>query len=102
MILIITAVPDEDVGTLIARKLITDHLAACVHLLPPGKSFYRWDAKIEEAGEHALHIKTADDKFDRVVAAIKAMHPYDVPMILKLDVAAANPEFLDWVENETR
>ncbi|HVL76054.1 MAG TPA: divalent-cation tolerance protein CutA [Noviherbaspirillum sp.] len=101
-LLVITNVPDEAIGETIARSVVEQRLAACVNLLPKIRSVYRWQDAIEEAGEHTLLVKTAASRYAELEAAIKALHPYEVPEIIAIPIQAGLPAYLEWVMQETK
>lgn len=101
-LLVLTNVPDQATAAQIARRLVEDRLSACVNLLPPVRSVYRWQNAVEEASEVPLLIKTAADRFSEVEAAIKALHPYEVPEIIALPITRGLPAYLAWMVSETR
>ena len=76
-------------------------LAACVNLLPPMQSVYRWQGRVEQAEEVQLLVKTCVDRLDALTAAITHLHPYEVPEILALTPSACLPVYLDWIRGET-
>ena len=97
----ITTVPDENLAVKITESLLQQRLAACVHVLPPGKSHYRWEGEIEAAIEITLLIKTRPDRYAELEAEIRRLHPYDVPEIIALPVVAGLPAYLQWIVDET-
>jgi periplasmic divalent cation tolerance protein len=101
-ILVFTNVPDATTATAIARKLVEQRLAACVNVLPQVQSIYRWQGMIEEAGELSLLIKTTQARYAELEAAIKALHPYDVPEVIAVPVVQGLPHYLDWIVQETK
>lgn len=92
---VLVSAPPEAAASL-ARALVEDRVAACVGILPGLRSVYRWQGRIEEAEEVQLVIKTAQP-FDRVCEAVRARHPYEVPEILRLDVADADEAYARWM-----
>lgn len=88
----------------IARAVVERRLAACVNVVPRVRSIYRWEGKIEEADESTLVMKTRRSLVPELTAAVKSLHPYDVPEIIALPVASdrGNAEYLRWVVGETR
>ena len=84
----------------ISRILVEQRLAACVQISGPIASTYRWQGKIETSEEWQCTIKTRRDLYDRVEAAIRAIHPYDVPEILALPILAGCADYLRWLETE--
>ncbi|MFN3841902.1 MAG: divalent-cation tolerance protein CutA [Rehaibacterium terrae] len=94
--------PDRDQAERIARALVEERLAACVSLLPGLRSVYRWQGAVESADETLLLIKTAADRFDDLQARLRALHPYELPEIVAVEIAAGLPPYLDWIVEETR
>ena len=86
----------------IAGILIEKRLAACVQIVGPVLSIYRWKKNIERAEEWQCHIKTRADFYGAVEAAIKANHPYATPEIIALPILQGSREYLAWLHEETR
>jgi periplasmic divalent cation tolerance protein len=84
----------------LARHLIEENLAACVNVISPVRSFYRWKGAIEDAGEWLLSIKTSRELFDRVRLALESAHSYELPEVLALPVVEGSPNYLAWMEGE--
>jgi periplasmic divalent cation tolerance protein len=101
-LLVITNLPDQDSANRVAEALISGHLAACVNLLAPCTSVYRWQGKIETAQEIPLLIKTLASHYSKVEAAIRQHHPYELPEIIAVPISAGLPEYLTWVAAETQ
>lgn len=101
ILLVMTNVPNEDTASTIARRLVENRLSACVNLLPSVRSVYRWKGLLEEANEITLLIKTTKARYAELEAAIIAEHPYEVPEIIALSVAAGLPAYLEWISSET-
>lgn len=102
VILVITNFPDTNTARLVADRLMTEKLAACVNILAPCRSIYSWQGKIENAEEHPLLIKTTPARYKAVEALIKEMHPYELPEIIALRVERGLPQYLAWVADETQ
>jgi periplasmic divalent cation tolerance protein len=100
--LVLTTVPDEEIGRRIARTLVEERLAACVNVGPAVTSFYWWDKKLVEDGERMIFIKTKAAILDRLEARLKELHPYEVPEFISLPIASGSPEYLRWLEAETQ
>jgi len=81
----------------IGRAMIEDGLAACVNILAPCTSIYRWDGKVETAEEVPALFKTAADKVDALILAIAKLHSYDVPAITAWPVVQAGPGYAEWI-----
>ena len=85
----------------IGRDMVERRLAACVNILGPCHSIYRWQGRVEEAGEVAAIFKTSQASMEPLMAAIHLAHSYDVPAIVTLPIATTHREYLDWVRAET-
>ena len=90
----------EDART-VARSLVEQRLAACVQIIGPITSTYWWKDEITEDQEYLCLVKTTHAAYHAVEAAIKAVHPYDVPEIMAMPVAAGSSEYLEWLDAET-
>ena len=101
-LLVFTNLPDRETAEKLASLLIERRLAACVNILAPCSSVYRWQGEIQHDEEHPLLIKTAQDRYAELEAAIRAHHPYELPEILAVPIMRALPAYLSWVESETR
>jgi periplasmic divalent cation tolerance protein len=101
-VMILTTFPaDKDPG-LLAKALVEERLAACVNILPPMRSIYRWKGVTEQAEEHQLVIKTTSDRVQELETRLRAMHPYDVPEFLVLPVLDGGRDYLAWLRENTR
>jgi len=88
---------DADEAERIGRAMIEAGHAACINILAPCRSIYRWKEEIETAQEVPALFKTSDDKVDALIAAIAAMHSYDVPAITAWPIIRAGPGYAEWV-----
>ena len=86
----------------LADKILTAGKAACVNIIPEVSSQYWWQSKIEKAGEAMLVVKTRAALFDDLVTLVKQNHPYTVPEILALPIIGGNPDYLAWLDSETK
>jgi periplasmic divalent cation tolerance protein len=100
-LLVLTNLPDQAAARSLAEQLVAARLAACVNILAPCRSVYRWQGEVETADEVPLLIKTRAERFAELAAAIRASHPYELPEVIALDIAAGLPEYLAWVTAET-
>ena len=101
-LVVFSTCPDRPCAEKLARQIVQEQLAACVSLLPPMTSIYRWEGRIEEAEEVLLLIKTQLDCYPALEACIRENHPYAVPEIVALPMRTGNPAYLDWLKQETR
>jgi Uncharacterized protein involved in tolerance to divalent cations len=86
-----------EAASAIAGSLVERRLAACVGALPGLQSTYRWQNRIECSAETLLLIKTTAAAYPALEAAIRALHPYELPEILAVPVTAAPPAYLHWI-----
>lgn len=100
--MVLCTCPDDAVAGEFARTLVTERLAACVQRLPITASTYRWQGQVVEEAEVLLVIKTAADRFEALSARLRKLHPYALPEIIAVPVAAGLPGYLDWLVEETR
>lgn len=100
-ILVITNLPDRESARNLAEKLVDERLAACVNLLAPCESVYRWQGRIENAQEVPLLIKTLKAHYGKVEKTIRQCHPYELPEIIAVPITAGLPAYLDWLGAET-
>lgn len=101
-LLVITTLPDQDAARQLARQLVEARLAACVNVLAPCTSVYRWEARVREDVETTLLIKTSADCYAALETFLLQNHPYELPEIVALPVVQGLPGYLDWVRAETR
>ena len=98
---VITTTVSADDARRIAGALVERRLAACVQIVGPIESIYRWEGKIESAAEFQCWIKTREELYARVEQAIRELHTYDVPEILAVPVMQGSAAYLDWLARET-
>ena len=100
-LLILTNLPDQASAQALATTLVSARLAACVNMLGPCRSVYRWQGAIESAQEVPLLIKTTAQRYADLEAAIRAAHPYELPEIIAVPIAHGLAEYLGWIDAET-
>ncbi len=100
-VVILTTVPADNRGEAIGQALVDERLAACVNLLPPMTSIYRWRGSVEREMERQMIVKTTRNRVPAVQARLAALHPYEVPEFLVLSVADSSSAYFEWVVNET-
>ena len=101
-ILVMTNFPEKKGAVALAEALIDQHLAACVNVLSPCTSIYRWQGTVESADEIPVLIKTLRQHYDRVEQLIKMMHPYELPEVIMVPILNGLPAYLQWIANETQ
>ena len=101
-VLVLTTLPVDGDAEAFARTLIDERLAACVNILPPMQSIYRWEGTIEQAEERQLLMKTAADRVEELKQRFVTLHPYEVPELLVIPVADGDEDYLGWIKHSTR
>ena len=85
----------------IGMTIVEEKLAACVNILQPCRSIYRWEGAIESATETPALFKTTTDKADALIERIAGLHSYQVPAIVVWPIERLPAAYGDWVEAET-
>jgi periplasmic divalent cation tolerance protein len=101
-LLVLTNCPDQAHAEVLAEHLIEQRLVACVNILAPCRSVYRWQGKVESASEIPLLMKTTEDRYAALEAGIRAHHPYELPEIVAAPITHGLENYLRWIEDETR
>jgi periplasmic divalent cation tolerance protein len=96
-LLVLTTLPDQADADALAARLVGEQLAACVNILAPCGSVYRWQGAVETASEIPLLIKTTRACYPALEAAVQALHPYETPELIALPVTCGLAAYLDWV-----
>jgi len=86
----------------IAESLLSKKLIACANIIKRVDSLFWWQKKIDGAKESLIIIKTKKNLFVKLVKAVKAMHPYQVPEIIALPILSGNKEYLEWIDESYR
>ena len=94
----LTTIGSEADAIALAKTLVEERLAACVNVLPPMISIYRWKGSIEQDTEHQIVIKTTADRLAALEARLRQLHPYELPEFLVVDPAGAGSAYLAWVK----
>lgn len=101
-LLVLTNLPDRAVAEKLANLLIAKNLAACVNILAPCRSVYRWKDAVQHDEEHPMLIKTTAERYAALERALRAAHPYELPEIIAVPIERGLPAYLDWVAAETK
>lgn len=83
----------------IGRAVVEERLAACINILGPAPSIYRWQGSIETADEVAAIFKTTDRQAEALIARIAILHSYEVPCIVSWPVDRLLAPYAEWVED---
>jgi periplasmic divalent cation tolerance protein len=97
LLLVLTSFPDADSARTVSNALVEERLVACANIIPGIQSVYRWKGRVESVGEAFVIMKTNSERSDELWHRLKALHPYDVPEIIRIDADAALSTYLDWV-----
>ena len=100
--LVLTTLPDAEIAGRLAHELVEAGLAACVNVLSPCRSIYRWQGAVEEDGEIPLIIKTTAERYAALETFLRKNHPYQIPEIIAIDVNDGLPEYLRWAAAATQ
>jgi periplasmic divalent cation tolerance protein len=101
-LLVLTNLPDRAAAERLADALVGERLAACVNILAPCRSIYRWKGELQHDDEHPVLIKTTAERYAALEQAIRAQHPYELPEIIAVPIERGLPDYLDWVAAETK
>jgi periplasmic divalent cation tolerance protein len=93
--------PDRQSATDVAEALITAKLAACVNISALMTSVYEWEGKLQVEPEITVLIKTRRALSEKVIAAVRPLHPYQVPCLVILPVDGGSEDYLNWVRAQT-
>ncbi|MFC1672757.1 divalent-cation tolerance protein CutA [Pseudomonadota bacterium] len=85
----------------IAKALVGERLVACANVMDGVTSLYWWEGEVQQDAEAVLVLKTRRERVAEVTARIKALHSYDCPCVVALDIQDGNADFLNWIVKET-
>jgi periplasmic divalent cation tolerance protein len=101
-LLVLTNLPDRAAAERLADLLVEQRLAACVNILAPCRSVYRWKGAVQRDEEHPMLIKTTAERYPELEKALRAGHPYELPEIVAVPIERGLPAYLEWVAGETK
>jgi periplasmic divalent cation tolerance protein len=101
-LLVFTNLPDRASAERLADLLLEQRLAACVNILAPCRSVYRWKGALQHDEEHPMLIKTSAERYGALEQALRQGHPYELPEIIAVSIEQGLPAYLDWVAAETK
>lgn len=101
ILLVLTSLPERAAAERLADALVEQRLAACVSILAPCRSVYRWQDGVQRDEEHPLLIKTTAERYPALEAAIRAGHSYELPEIVAVPIERGLPAYLEWVAAQT-
>jgi periplasmic divalent cation tolerance protein len=100
-VLVLTTLPADADARAFARALVDGRLAACVNLLPPMDSIYRWQGSVEHETERQVVIKTTLPQVDALWQRVRDLHPYEIPEFIVLPIVDGNQSYLQWIADST-
>lgn len=100
-LLVLTNLPDRAAAERLAEALIAGQLAACVNILAPCRSVYRWKGALQQDEEHPMLIKTTEERYAELEQAIRTGHPYELPEIVAVPIERGLAAYLEWLAAET-
>ena len=101
-LLVLTNLPERAAAERLADLLVEKRLAACVNILAPCRSVYRWQGAVRHDEEHPLLIKTTAERYPALEQALRSGHPYELPEIIAVPIERGLPAYLQWVAAETK
>lgn len=81
----------------IATALVERNLAACCNLVPQVRSLFKWEGELRNEEETLLIIKSQEQKFPELLAAIRSLHSYEIPEVISIPLSGGSEEYLDWI-----
>jgi periplasmic divalent cation tolerance protein len=100
--IVLTTLNDEQQAEKFAEQLLNRRLAACVNLVGPIRSIYRWKGRVERESEFLLIIKTTSEQAARLEAAFKELHTYELPERIEVSVEGGSEAYLAWIAGEVQ
>jgi periplasmic divalent cation tolerance protein len=101
-VVVLTTLPADADGEAFGQGLVDERLAACVNILAPMQSVYRWEGRIEHETERQVIIKTSRDRLNALWDRVRELHPFEVPEFIVLAIADGNEAYLRWVGESTK
>ena len=98
-LVVLVTVPSRDAGEQLAEALVGEALAACVNIVGPMRSIYRWQGEICRDDEHLLLIKTTSARYAALEARVRALHSYDNPEVVALSIERGAAAYLEWLSS---
>jgi len=100
-IVCLVTINDRDRAAQIARVLVEKKLVACVNIIPEIRSIYSWQGELCDETERLLIMKTRSELYAELESTVKALHPYEVPEIIALDIQKGLADYLRWIDETT-
>lgn len=92
-----STVDSKEQADILARGLVDQQLVACVNIVGPLESVYRWQGKVEQAKEWMLMMKCSESQCEELKMALPRLHGYEVPELIMMPIADGHAPYLDWI-----
>ena len=96
-VLVFSTFADAATARNAAARLVEERLAACANIIPGVESIFRWQGKIESGNEVFVIFKTTHGRWQQLEQRLRALHPYEVPEIVMIQIRDGLPEYLNWI-----
>jgi periplasmic divalent cation tolerance protein len=100
--LVISTVGSKDEASKIAAVLVRERIAACVNIVGPIESLYRWQGNVETAQEFLLLVKTISARSADVIKRIGGLHSYELPEAIEVNIEGGSADYLKWIAESVR
>jgi len=100
-LVVLVTMPAREQSEEIASRLVEEHLAACVNIVGPVCSIYRWNGKLSRDEEYLLVIKSTGGRYAELEGRLRVLHPYSTPEVIALPISAGSEDYLRWLRAET-
>jgi periplasmic divalent cation tolerance protein len=100
--IVLTTAGSREEAQRIARALVDARAAACVNIVGPIESVYRWKGEVETAAEWLLLIKTTAAVLGKVRESLRRLHSYELPECIEIPIEGGSAEYLAWIGEEIR
>jgi periplasmic divalent cation tolerance protein len=97
LVIALSTFPDGETARKIAHELVENAVVACANIVPSVESIYFWKEKVETSAEVLAIFKMTAARYSEFESRLRKLHPYDVPEIVRLNIAGGNPDYLRWV-----
>ena len=96
-VIAISTFPDVETARKISRELVDSALVACANIIPAVESIYYWKEKVETSAESLAIFKLTAARYSEFESRLRALHPYDVPEVVRLNIAGGSADYLRWI-----